>query len=295
MSVATEQASGTEVATAPRDRSPRRFKYDRRYTAPLLITGILVSGHLSFGILESYEKTLVAIAASIGAELVLSRLVRGTWPHLSSAYISGISVGILVRSPLYWPFALCSLLSITSKYAIRYKDRHVFNPSNFGICAMLFLAPWAVAPLSVQWGNYLLPMIVIWIIGSITIYRLHRFHICLTYVLSFIGFAALRSAITGDMFLAELAPITGPMYQLFIFFMITDPRTTVSSRNGQILVAFLIALVEFFFRLGESVYAPFYALFIVGPPAFLLELWWKQRSSDGTAPARPTAPVPAAN
>src|SRR5690606_14381962 len=116
------------------------FRYDRRYTAPLLVTGILVSGHLSFGILESYEKTMVAIAASIGAELVLSRLIRGTWPHLASAYISGISVGILVRSPLYWPFALCSLLSITSKYALRFKDRHIFNPSNFGICAMLFLA-----------------------------------------------------------------------------------------------------------------------------------------------------------
>jgi hypothetical protein len=290
MAVATGESGPTTVTVDRPGGKPRRFKYDRRYTAPLLITGILVSGHLSFGILESYEKTLVAIAASVGAELLLSRLLRGSWPHLASAYISGISVGILVRSPLYWPFALCSLLSITSKYALRYKDRHIFNPSNFGICAMLFLAPYAVAPLSVQWGNYLLPMIVIWIIGSITIARLHRFHICLTYVLSFIGFAALRSAITGDMFLAELAPITGPMYQLFIFFMITDPRTTVSSKKGQILVAFLVALFEFFFRLGESVYAPFYALFLVGPPAFVLELWWKDRTArgagNGQAPAR---------
>ena len=186
-------------------------------------------------------------------------------------------MGILVRSPLYWPFALCSLLSITSKYAIRYRNQHIFNPSNFGICAMLFLAPYAVAPLSVQWGNYLWPMVVIWIIGSITIARIRRFHICLTYVAAFIAFAALRSAITGDLFAAELAPITGPMYQLFVFFMITDPRTTVRSKKGQILVAFLVALVEFFFRLGESVYAPFYALFVVGPPALLIEMWWTQR------------------
>lgn len=283
MSIATEHSTEPMVAEERRGRIPWRFKYDRRYTAPLLITGILVSGHLSFGILESYDKTLLAIAAAIGAELVLSRLVRGTWPHLSSAYISGISVGILVRSPLYWPFALCSLLSITSKYALRYKERHLFNPSNFGICAMLFLAPYAVAPLSVQWGNYLLPMVVIWVIGSITIYRLRRFHICLTYVVSFVALAAVRSAITGDMFVAELAPITGPMYQLFIFFMITDPRTTVRTRRGQILVAFLIALVEMFFRLGESVYAPFYALFVVGPPAFLLELWTTERRARRSA------------
>ena len=45
-------------------------------------------------------------------------------------------------------------------------------------------------------------------------------------------------------FLAEVAPITGPMYQLFIFFMITDPKTTVKTRWGQCLVAFLVAAVE---------------------------------------------------
>lgn len=279
MSVGTKQVAEPTPSDAHPLRPWWRPKYDGRYTAPLLITGILVSGHLSFGILESFDKTLLAIGTSILAEIVLGKSLRGSIPHLSSAYISGISVGILVRSPLYWPFALCSLLSITSKYAIRYRNQHIFNPSNFGICAMLFLAPFAVAPLSVQWGNYLLPMVVIWIIGSITIYRLHRFHICLTYVVGFVLFAALRSVITGDAFLAELAPITGPMYQLFIFFMITDPRTTVRSKRGQIIVAFLVAMVEFGFRLGESVYAPFYALFVVGPPALMLEMWLNQRKA----------------
>lgn len=271
---------GGTLTNTPENGAPapaRRLRYDRRYTAPLLVTGILVAGHFSFGILESLDKTLIAIGVAMGAEVILSRLLRGTWPHLSSAYISGISVGMLIRSPLYWPFALASLITITSKYAIRSKNQHIFNPSNFGICAMLFLAPFAVAPLSIQWGNNLWPMVVIWIVGSVTIWRLKRFHICLTYVLSFLAFAALRSGITGDPFLAEVAPITGPMYQLFIFFMITDPRTNVSTRNGQILVAFLVALVEFGLRLGESVYAPFYALFLVGPSALLLEMWWKAR------------------
>jgi len=262
-----------------------RLRYDRRYTAPLLVTGILVAGHFSFGILESFDKTLLAIAVAMGAELVLCRLVRGTWPHLASAYISGISVGMLIRSPLYWPFALASLLSITSKYAIRTKNQHLFNPSNFGICAMLFLAPFAVAPLSIQWGNNLWPMLVIWVVGSVTIWRLKRFHICLAYVLSFLAFAVLRSWITGDPFFAEVAPITGPMYQLFIFFMITDPRTNVSTRNGQILVALLVALVEFGLRLGESVYAPFYALFLVGPTALLVEMWWRERKLRSRQPA----------
>lgn len=253
------------------------LRYDSRYTAPLLITTILLGGHVSFGILESYRAILLAIGTAIIAEVALSRLLRGRWPHLASAYISGISVGILIRSPLYWPFALCSLLSITSKYVLRYRDRHLWNPSNFGICAMLFLAPHAVAPLSVQWGNNLWPMLVIWILGSVIIWRFRRFHICATYVAAFLLFALLRTAFTGDSFLAEVAPITGPMYQLFVFFMITDPKTTVSSKTGQAVVAFAVAFVEMLFRLGEVIHAPFYALFIVGPIALLIEMHLNRR------------------
>lgn len=261
-----------------------RFRWDARYTAPVLITLILLAGHLSFGILESYEKTLLAIAASFATELVLGRVFRGKWPHLASAYISGISVGILIRSPLYWPYALCSMLSITSKYVLRTKDQHLWNPSNFGICAMLLLAPYAVAHLSVQWGNNLWPMLVIWVIGSVVIFRLKRFHICVAYVLSFLAFALLRGWMTGHGFLAEVAPITGPMYQLFVFFMITDPKTTVHSKTGQIVVAVLVAFVEFGLRLGEVVHAPFYALFIVGPVALLAESWWNARQARRETP-----------
>ncbi len=100
----------------------------------------------------------------------------GKWPHLASAYISGTSVGILLRTLAFWPFALCSAISITSKYVLKVKGRHIWNPSNFGICAMLFLAGDSVASLSIQWGNYLYPMLVIWGIGSIIIWRLRRFH-----------------------------------------------------------------------------------------------------------------------
>lgn len=253
------------------------FRYDRRYTAPLFITSILVGAHLSFGILESYRAILLAIGMAIAAELVLSRMLRDQWPHLSSAYISGISVGILIRTPLYWPFAVASLLTITSKYVLRFRGRHLWNPSNFGICAMLFLAPHAVAPLSVQWGNNLWPMLVIWILGSVIIWRIRRFHICATYVAGFLLFAFVRTLFTGDSFLAEVSPITGPMYQLFVFFMITDPKTTVSSKWGQSAVAFAIAFVEMLFRLGEVVHAPFYALFVVGPIALLIEMWREGR------------------
>ena len=255
----------------------RWLSLDNRYIAPIFITCILVTAHFSFGVLESYQKTALAIVASIAADVVLGRLFFGKWPNAASAYITGISVGILVRSPAFWPYALCSVISITSKYVLRVKGRHIWNPSNFGISAMLFLAPETVATLSIQWGNYLLPMVVIWVLGSVIIWRLRRFHITGIYVISFIALAFLRSYITGSPWQSEISPLTGPMYQLFIFFMITDPKTTVRSKKGQCIVVFLVAFAEFLLRLQQVVYAPFYALFIVGPAAMLVEMWMDSR------------------
>jgi hypothetical protein len=242
------------------------------FLPPIFITLILLIGNLSFGILESYSKTLLAIVTAITIEMVLGRIFLHKWPHPASAYITGISVGILLRSPAFWPYALCSALSITSKYALRVRGRHIWNPSNFGICAMLILASQAVSSLSIQWGNNFASLVVIWVLGSVIVWRARRFHITLTYVVCFIALSFLRAHIVGDPWQSEISPITGPMYQLFIFFMITDPKTTVRSQLGQCVVAATIALLEFFFRLNSTIYAPLYALFWVGPAALLIEM-----------------------
>lgn len=265
----------TIIAQAEPVRSAQRslVTLENRYLAPAFITCILLAGHLSFGILESYERTALAIVTAIGAELIMARLTYGKWPHPASAYITGISVGILVRSPFYWPYFLTSLISIVSKYVLRVGGRHLWNPSNFGVSAVLFLAPASASLLSIQWGNTLWPMVIIWILGTVIVWRVGRLHISATYVGSFLLFSFVRSAITGNPWLASVAPITGPMYQLFIFFMVTDPKTTVRPRWGQSVVVFMVAFVEMLLRLAEVVYAPFYALFIVGPAAMLIENW----------------------
>ncbi len=273
------------VPASPAARKPW-ISLDNPYVVPAFITLILLVGHLSFGILEGYDKTLLAIIVSIAVELTLGRIFAHKWLHPASAYITGISVGILVRSPAYWPYALCSAISITSKYALRVNGRHLWNPSNFGISVMLFTAGETVGSLNIQWGNYLWPMLVIWALGALIIYRLRRFHITATYVIAFLVFALFRSWITGTPWQSEIAPITGPMYQLFIFFMITDPKTTVRTKKGQCLVVLIVAIVEMLLRLARVVYAPYYALFLVGPAALLIEMWLNSRRA-AAAPAVP--------
>jgi hypothetical protein len=57
----------------------------------------------------------------MATDLILSRFIQGKWKNVSSAYISGISVSILIRSMLLWPFAFVSIISIASNtyYATR--------------------------------------------------------------------------------------------------------------------------------------------------------------------------------
>ena len=145
MSTTTAQATTLAPPAAGAKAPPKLFGIDSRFVAPVFITFILLVGQLTYGILESYAMTALAIVTAVALELVLGRLLTGKWPHLASAYVSGISVGILVRSPAFWPYALCAAISITSKYVLRVGGRHIWNPTNFGIVAMLLLASDAVA------------------------------------------------------------------------------------------------------------------------------------------------------
>ncbi|MFB6240344.1 MAG: hypothetical protein ABEJ46_02060, partial [Gemmatimonadota bacterium] len=153
-----------------------------------------------------------------------------------------------------------------------------------------------VAILSEQWGNALGTNVVIWAVGLLVVYRAGVLHVAASYVISFLGLAVLRSAVAGTSLVAEVAPLTGPMYQLFVLFMITDPRTTLDSRRGRIAVAVTIAVAEAAIRLsaeyGVGWLAPLYrsppilALFFVGPAA----MWWKQwREAPAERPAARTA------
>src|SRR5205807_4883292 len=132
---------------------------------PFLITFILLIGELSYGILESVWFTALAIASAMLLEIALSLFAAGRFPRLASSYITGISVGILVRSPLAWPYLVTSLLAISPKYALRIRGRHLWNPSNFGLSVLFFLVPAVAVPLSLEWGNHLWAPIIIFGLG----------------------------------------------------------------------------------------------------------------------------------
>ena len=281
----SEATQGAVVAENSVVRSwQRAAKVDPRYLIAFLITLVLVVGQLRYHLLGGYDRLVIALGVCTATEALLSWFDRGKVVNLLSAYISGISLTLLIKPQggALWPFVIGGFIAIASKYVLRYRENHLWNPTNFAIAALLLAAPERVSVLSHQFGNDFATNLVIWIFGLIIAARVGVLHITLTYVVGFLVLNSARATLFGQPLLPEIAPITGPMYQLFVFFMITDPRTVVRGRRHQIIVAIIIAIAETLIRFaadngwplptGVTAAPAFYALATVGPIAKWLDL-----------------------
>jgi Na+-transporting NADH:ubiquinone oxidoreductase subunit NqrB len=252
----------------------RASRIDPRYLIAGLITLVLLVAQFRYHMVGGYNRLVLALGVCMATEAVLSWFDRGKVVNLQSAYISGISLTLLTKPQggAMWPFVIGGFLAIASKYVLRYRDQHLWNPTNFAISALLLAAPSKVAVLSHQFGNDLVTNLVIWTFGLLIAKRVGVLHITLTYVASFLILNGLRAVTLGQPLLPELAPITGPMYQLFVFFMITDPRTVVKGRQRQMLVAMLIALTETVLRLLSDRGVPMPIAFSADPALLSLAM-----------------------
>jgi enediyne biosynthesis protein E5 len=272
-------------AAAPAEGFRQRVsRIDPRYLIAGLITLVLLVAQFRYHMVGGYSRLALALGVCMATEAILSWFDRGRVVNLQSAYISGISLTLLTKPQggALWPFVIGGFLAIASKYVLRYRDQHLWNPTNFAISALLLVAPSKVAVLSHQFGNDLVTNLVIWTFGLLIAKRVGVLHITLAYVASFLLLNGARAVALGQPLFPELAPVTGPMYQLFVFFMITDPRTVVKGRRRQMAVAAIIALVEMVMRLMSDRGVPMpiafsadpalLSLAIVGPIAKFLDL-----------------------
>jgi Na+-translocating ferredoxin:NAD+ oxidoreductase RnfD subunit len=280
----------------------RPARLDPRYLIAFLITLILVAAQFRYHMVGGYDRLAVALLTCLATEALLSWFVRGRIVNLQSAYISGLSLTLLIKPQggVLWPFVLGGFLAIGSKYVLQYRNNHLWNPTNFAITTLLLAAPNRISVLSHQWGNDLPTNLVIWCFGLAITARVRVLHITLAYVASFLVLNGLRSTLLGQPLLPEIAPITGPMYQLFIFFMITDPRTVVRARRWQVLVVIIIAVVETLIRFASdqawalpiafNAAPALVSLALVGPVAKWIDLRRSPRATEAIAPAGSESP-----
>lgn len=183
-----------------------------------------------------------------------------------SGVITGLGLGLLIESTspdLLWPYVVAPVLAIASKLFIRIQGKHIFNPSNFGLTTILLLFPAAVTTISAQWSNSLGIVVIIFLVGGFSAFRVSRLDLVLSFLGGFCLMALLEERILQSGFALVYGPLLGAGLQLFVLSMITDPKTTPGTRPQRILFGLTIAILDGLLRLANNQYSPFIALFVV--------------------------------
>lgn len=238
-----------------------------------------------------FNRDLTQILVAAGTACVLDSLLALFFMRQLlvpiSAYITGLSIGILLASHDWRVFAVASAWAVLSKYLLRIKDRHFFNPSNFGIVAAVALLHGSatLAPGS-QWGGDYRIALLILALGLMMMRRVGRFDLALAWMGGYVLMSLLRVALGQGGLVFALGPMTGAEFALFTFAMIPDPKTSPPTPQGRVVWGLLIALLDGVLRFLEIRYSMFYALFILCAALPLFRLVAVARGVKETDPWR---------
>ena len=205
--------------------------------ASLLVYGM---GWLDFDITAG--RVVLLLATALATQQICDRLVGRPPFHLSarSALISGLSLCLLLRTNRPELAALAAVVTIASKSLIRVRGKHVFNPTNGGIVAMLLLTNqvW-VSP--GQWGAAAIFAFLMACAGSLVVNRAARSDVTYAFMAFYCALLFGRSLYLGEPLAIPLHRLESGALLLFTFFMISDPKTTPDSRIGRVVFAALVA------------------------------------------------------
>jgi enediyne biosynthesis protein E5 len=205
---------------------------------------------------------LAAIGACLAVELIGAVALRRPLRWLSGL-ISALGVFLLCDTGAVWPYAALGVLSIASKFLIREERSHIFNPTNFAIVLGVLWFPSTIIIDASRWSAPLRGALLMAAVGLLISWRAKRLGVALAYQGVF-GLTALARALSyGVHPIMPLAPMTGPGFQLFSFYMVTDPATSPAALREGLIFGALVAVLDGLFRHLELLNAPFHALFVM--------------------------------
>ena len=227
----------------------------------LHLAGVILTLHVLGQTVLAFNLSVAQILVSLGtaglveAGMVFARHRVIAWP--ASGLVAGNSVAFILRVTGtehgdwwslhgWWIFAATAAGAVLSKHLVRVGGRHLFNPSNVALVAcFLLLGSARVEPLDFWWGpmspGLAAALGVITVGGFLILRRLRLLHVAVTFWVTFAALLGLL-ALSGHCMTAawHLGPIcdgsfwwvivTSPEILVFLFFMITDPRTAPHGR-----------------------------------------------------------------
>lgn len=243
---------------------------DPRLRLAAVIMALQVLGQTVLGFKLSVAQILVSIGFCAAIELALTYREQKAiiWP--ASAILTGNSTAFILRAAGTRPgdwwslngiqfFLIACAIGMISKHLLRPGGKHLYNPSNLGLVAVLLIVGTPnVFPQYLWWGPLDWPVELslgvillgfIWVLKPVRMYAM-----ALSFLVVFAAAVAALAA-TGHCFLAiwhggEVCGgsywqnvLTSPEVLIFVFFMMSDPRTAPAGARARIYYGAGTALV----------------------------------------------------
>jgi len=217
---------------------------DPRYYQVAVLTTLLSIGVfvLDFGI--RWQNAVAIMLTAQAVQFIGTRLLGLPRFDPMSALITSLSLTLLLRTDLIALAVAAAAIAIGSKFMIRVKGKHVFNPANVALVALMLLSDHAWVS-SGQWGSAAIGAFGLACLGFLVLTRARRAETTIAFLACYGALLFGRALWLGD-------PMSIPVHQLqngalliFAFFMISDPKTTPNAAVGRVVFAALVAAIAF--------------------------------------------------
>lgn len=225
----------------------KKLQIDPRIFQISVLSGLLIYGIARLDFDVSIVNCILILSTVIITQLIFSDLFRTGRFDPRSPLISGLSLCLLMRSDSVFLVLLCCVITIGSKFVLRWNGKHIFNPTNIGIASLLILSDsvW-VSP--GQWGNTAFLGFLIACLGGLVVNRAERSDVTYAFMFFYSALLFARAVWLGDPLVIPFHQLQNGALLIFTFFMISDPRTTPDTRKGRILFALVVSSVAYCFQ-----------------------------------------------
>ena len=274
-------------AIAPHARINLR---DPRYYQIVVLGSLVTFGivGLDFGI--NAVNAIAIFIMALATQYAGTRLVGLPSFDLLSPMITALSLTLLLRTDVVPIAALAAVIAIGSKFLVRVRGKHVFNPANVAIVTLMLASDRAWIS-SGQWGNAAIGAFALACLGFIVLTRAKRSETTISFLLAYAALLIGRALWLNDPLAIPLHQLTNGALLIFAFFMISDPKTTPDSRIGRVLYGALVASVALFIQFGlYEPSAPVLALIVCAPLVPLIDALFGGIAYNWALPSAEPAP-----
>ncbi len=280
---------------------PLRWPRDPRLYQIGILSSLLLYGLIGLDLEIRPEIATTLLMTALTSQWLATQLWRLPRFDPRSALITGLSLALLLRTQSPLLALLAASLAVLSKFVIRARGKHIFNPANFGLVTLALLTSWLdlerVWASPGQWGSAAWTVLLIAGLGMVVVRRAERSDITWGLLGAWAAVLFGRALWLGDPWAIPLKQLGSGAFLIFAFLMISDPKTTPDRRSGRLLYAALVAVVAGWIEF--SLYRPnglLLALYCCAPLVPLLDLLWRgvayRWPSTNNHP--PTLPISAA-